>query len=56
MFIFYRLKEEYHALEERNFILNRNLEARILQGDSESTSLELSECRIQRDQIFQNVS
>ncbi|XP_021916457.1 sarcolemmal membrane-associated protein-like isoform X3 [Zootermopsis nevadensis] len=50
-----RLKEEYHALEERNFILNRNLEARILQGDSESTSLELSECRIQRDQIFQNL-
>jgi hypothetical protein len=56
MFIVYRLKEEYRALEERNLILNRSLEARMLQCDSESTSLELSECRMQRDQIFQNVS
>jgi hypothetical protein len=56
MCIVYRLKEEYRALEERNLILNRSLEARMLQGDFESTSLELSECRMQRDQIFQNVS
>lgn len=56
MFTIYRLKEEYRALEERNLILNHSLEARMLQGDSESLSIELSECRVQRDQIFQNVS
>ena len=28
----------------------------MLQGDSESASLELHECRMQRDQIFRNVS
>ena len=53
---FYRLKEEYHALEEQNVILNHSLEAQMLQGDSESESLELNECRMQRDQIFRNVS
>ncbi|XP_069693764.1 sarcolemmal membrane-associated protein isoform X2 [Periplaneta americana] len=50
-----RLKDEYHALEERNLTLNRTLEARMLEGDSSSTSLELSECKMQRDQIFQNL-
>jgi hypothetical protein len=53
---FSRLKEEYHALEEQNAILNHSLEAQMLQGDSESASLELNECRMQRDQIFRNVS
>lgn len=43
-------------LEERNLVLNHSLEACMLQGDSESMSLELSECRLQRDQICQNVS
>jgi hypothetical protein len=32
------------------------LEAQMLQGDSESACLELTECRMQRDQIFRNVS
>jgi hypothetical protein len=53
---FYRLKEEYRALAEQNVILNHSLEAQMLQGDSESESLELNECRMQRDQIFRNVS
>ena len=53
---FFRLKEEYHALEEQNSILNHSLEAQMLQGDSENASLELNECRMQRDQIFRNVS
>lgn len=52
----YRLKEEYRALEEQNVILNNSLEAQMLQGDSESASLELNECRMQRDEIFRNVS
>jgi hypothetical protein len=61
MFIFYvmffhRLKEEYRALEEQNIILNNSLEAKMLQSDSESASSELSECRMQRDQIVRNVS
>jgi hypothetical protein len=55
-FLFFRLKEEYHALEEQNAVLNHSLEAQMLQGDSESASLELNECRMQRDQIFRNVS
>ena len=55
-FFFFRLKEEYRALEEQNAILNHSLEAQMLQGDSESASLELNECRMQRDQIFRNVS
>lgn len=55
-FSFSRLKEEYRALEEQNAILNHSLEAQMLQGDSESASLELNECRMQRDQIFRNVS
>ncbi|PNF42565.1 hypothetical protein B7P43_G05430 [Cryptotermes secundus] len=50
-----RLKEEYRALEERNLVLNHNLEACMLQCDSESMSSELSECRMQRDQICQNL-
>jgi hypothetical protein len=59
MFFFsssYRLKEEYRALEEQNVILNNSLEAQMLQGDSESASLELNECRLQRDEILRNVS
>jgi len=50
-----RLKEEYHALEEQNAILNHSLEAQMLQGDSENAFLELNECRMQRDQIFRNL-
>ncbi|GFG37387.1 hypothetical protein Cfor_11194 [Coptotermes formosanus] len=50
-----RLKEEYRALEERNVILSHNLEAQMSQGDSESASLELNECRMQRDRIFRNL-
>jgi hypothetical protein len=53
---FFRLKEEYRALEEQNAILNHSLEAQMLQGDSENAFLELNECRMQRDQIFRNVS
>jgi len=37
-------------------MLNHSLDAQMLQGDSESASLELNECRMQRDQIFRNVS
>jgi hypothetical protein len=55
-FFFFRLKEEYRALGEQNAVLNHSLEAQMLQGDSESASLELNECRMQRDQIFRNVS
>jgi hypothetical protein len=53
---FNRLKEQYRALEEQNAILNHSLEAQMLQGDSENAYLELTECRMQRDQVFRNVS